>query len=102
VPTPDVSFTVLNVEIEKSGATIEAVNAAFRKAADGPLQGIIRYTEEELVSSDFIGDPASCILDAKTTNVIDGTLVTVYGWYDNEWGYASRCVDMLRFMGSRL
>jgi len=54
------------------------------------------------VSSDFIGDPASCILDAKTTNVIDGTLVTVQGWYDNEWGYASRCVDMLRFMGSRL
>jgi glyceraldehyde 3-phosphate dehydrogenase len=101
VPTPDVSFTVLNVEIEKT-ATIEAVNAAFRKAADGPLQGIIRYTDEELVSSDFIGDPASCILDSKVTNVIDGTLVTVYGWYDNEWGYASRCVDMLRFMGSRL
>ena len=102
VPTPDVSFTVLTVEIEKSGATIDSVNAAFRKAADGPLQGIIRYTEEELVSSDFIGDPASCILDSKTTNVIDGTLVTVQGWYDNEWGYASRCVDMLRFMGSRL
>jgi len=58
--------------------------------------------EEELVSSDYIGDPASCILDAKVTNVIDGTLITVYGWYDNEWGYASRCVDMLRFMGQRL
>ena len=102
VPTPDVSYTILTVEIEKTGATIESVNAAFRKAADGPLQGILRYTEEELVSSDFIGDPASCILDSKTTNVIDGTLVTVQGWYDNEWGYASRCVDMLRFMGSRL
>ncbi|MFN2635916.1 MAG: type I glyceraldehyde-3-phosphate dehydrogenase [Gemmatimonadaceae bacterium] len=102
VPTPDVSFTVLTVEVEKGGATIDAVNAAFRKAAEGPLQGIIRYSEEELVSSDYIGDPASCILDAKTTNVIDGTLVTVQGWYDNEWGYASRCVDMLRFMGSRL
>jgi len=102
VPTPDVSLTCLTVEVEKSGATIETVNAAFRKAAEGPLEGIIRYTEEELVSSDYIGDPASCILDAKTTNVIDGTLVTVQGWYDNEWGYASRCVDMLRFMGARL
>ena len=103
VPTPDVSYTVLTVEIEKSGATKDSVNAAFKQAAaEGPLQGILRYTEEELVSSDFIGDPASCILDAKTTNVIDGTLVTVQGWYDNEWGYASRCVDMLRFMGSRL
>jgi glyceraldehyde 3-phosphate dehydrogenase len=103
VPTPDVSYTVLTVEIEKTGATKESVNAAFKKAAaEGPLQGFLRYTEEELVSSDFIGDPASCILDAKTTNVIDGTLVTVQGWYDNEWGYACRCVDMLRFMGSRL
>src|SRR5712672_955207 len=102
VPTPDVSFTILNVEVEKA-ATKESVNAAFKKAAaEGPLVGILRYTEEELVSSDYIGDPASCILDAKTTNVIDGTLITVHGWYDNEWGYASRCVDMLRFMGSRL
>ncbi|PYO76442.1 MAG: type I glyceraldehyde-3-phosphate dehydrogenase, partial [Gemmatimonadetes bacterium] len=83
--------------------TKASVNEAFKKAAAaGPLQGIIRYTEEELVSSDFIGDPASCILDASTTNVIDGTLVTAQGWYDNEWGYASRCVDLLRFMGQRL
>jgi glyceraldehyde 3-phosphate dehydrogenase len=103
VPTPDVSYTILTVEIEKAGATKESVNAAYKKAAaEGPLQGILRYTDEELVSSDFIGDPASCILDSKTTSVIDGTLVTVQGWYDNEWGYASRCVDMLRFMGSRL
>ena len=102
VPTPDVSFTILNVEVEKA-ATKESVNAAFKKAAtEGPLVGILRYTEEELVSSDYIGDPASCILDAKTTNVIDGTLITVHGWYDNEWGYASRCVDMLRYMGARL
>ena len=103
VPTPDVSFTILTVEVEKTGATKESVNAAFKKAAgEGPLVGILRYEEEELVSSDFIGDPASCILDAKVTNVIDGTLITVHGWYDNEWGYASRCVDMLRFMGQRL
>jgi len=103
VPTPDVSYTILTVEIEKAGATKESVNAAFKKAAaEGPLQGIIRYSEEELVSRDFIGDPASCIIDSLVTNVIDGTLVTAQGWYDNEWGYASRCVDMLRFMGSRL
>jgi glyceraldehyde 3-phosphate dehydrogenase (phosphorylating) len=102
VPTPDVSYTILTVEIEKTGATKESVNAAFKKAAEGSLQGIIRFSDEELVSSDFIGDPASCILDSLTTSVIDGTLVTVQGWYDNEWGYASRCVDMLRFMGSRL
>jgi glyceraldehyde 3-phosphate dehydrogenase len=103
VPTPDVSYTVLTVEIEKSGATKDSVNEAFKKAAaSGPLQGILRYTDEELVSTDFIGDPASCILDSKVTNVIDGTLVTVQGWYDNEWGYASRCVDLLRFMGTRL
>jgi len=102
VPTPDVSLTCLTVEVEKSDVTVDAVNAAFRQAAAGPLQGILRYTEEELVSTDYIGDPSSCILDAKTTNVIDGRLVTVQGWYDNEWGYASRCVDMLRFMGSRL
>jgi glyceraldehyde 3-phosphate dehydrogenase len=101
VPTPDVSFNILVVEVEKA-VTKESVNAAFKAAAEGPLQGILRYTEEELVSSDYIGDPASCILDSKTTNVVDGTLVTVQGWYDNEWGYASRCVDMLRFMGSRL
>ncbi len=103
VPTPDVSYTILTVEIEKAGATKDTVNAAFKKAStEGPLSGVLRYSDEELVSSDFIGDPASCILDSKTTNVIDGTLVTVQGWYDNEWGYASRCVDMLRFMGSRL
>jgi glyceraldehyde 3-phosphate dehydrogenase len=103
VPTPDVSYTVLTVEIEKTGATKESVNDAFKKAAaSGPLHGILRYTDEELVSSDFIGDAASCILDSKVTNVIDGTLVTVQGWYDNEWGYASRCVDLLRYMGQRL
>ena len=101
VPTPDVSFTDLGVEVERP-TTIEEVNAAFRAAAEGPMQGIVEYSEEELVSADYIGNPASCILDAKSTNVVDGTLVKVSGWYDNEWGYASRCVDLLRFMGSRL
>ena len=101
VPTPDVSITDLTVEVER-GTTVEEVNAAFRAAASGPLQGILDYSEEELVSTDYIGNPHSCILDAKSTAVIDGTLVKVSGWYDNEWGYASRCVDLLRFMGARL
>ncbi len=101
VPTPDVSFTDLVVEVERP-TTIAEVNATFREASSGALTGILEYTEEELVSTDYIGNPASCILDAKSTNVIDGTLVKVSGWYDNEWGYASRCVDMLRFMGERL
>jgi glyceraldehyde 3-phosphate dehydrogenase len=102
VPTPDVSFTDLTVEVERK-ITVEEVNAAFKKAAtSGPLQGILAYTEVELVSSDYIGDPHSCILDSKCTNVVDGTLLKVSGWYDNEWGYSSRCVDLLRFMGARL
>jgi glyceraldehyde 3-phosphate dehydrogenase len=102
VPTPDVSFTDLTVEVERP-TTIDEVNAAFKAAeASGPLHGILAYSEEELVSSDYIGNPHSCILDAKSTNVVDGTLVKVSGWYDNEWGYASRCVDLLRFMGARL
>ena len=101
VPTPDVSFTDLTVEVERA-TTVDEVNAAFRRAAEGPLEGILEYTELELVSSDYIGNPASCILDAKSTNVVDGTLVHVSGWYDNEWGYASRCVDLLRYMGARL
>ncbi len=101
VPTPDVSLTDLTVEVERP-TTVAEVNAAFEAAASGALDGILKYTEEELVSSDYIGDPHSCILDAKSTNVIDGTLVKVSGWYDNEWGYSSRCVDMLRFMGARL
>ncbi|HYN81116.1 MAG TPA: type I glyceraldehyde-3-phosphate dehydrogenase [Gemmatimonadaceae bacterium] len=101
VPTPDVSFTDLTVEVEKA-TNVADVNAAFKAAAAGDLSGYLEYTEEELVSSDYIGNPASCIFDAKTTIVVDGTLVKVSGWYDNEWGYASRCVDMLRFMGARL
>jgi glyceraldehyde 3-phosphate dehydrogenase len=101
VPTPDVSFTDLVVEVERA-TTIDAVNAAFRTAAEGPLTGVLAVSEEELVSVDYIGNQYSCTIDAKTTNVIDGTLVKVCGWYDNEWGYASRCVDLLRFIGARL
>jgi glyceraldehyde 3-phosphate dehydrogenase len=102
VPTPDVSFTDLAVVVDRP-VTVEAVNAAFRKAAEaGPLAGILQYTEEELVSCDYIGNPHSCIFDSKCTSVVDGLLVKVSGWYDNEWGYASRCVDLLRYVGARL
>jgi len=101
VPTPDVSLTDLAVVVDKP-VTVDQVNAAFKAAADGPMSGILQYTDEELVSSDFIGNPHSCILDAKSTNVVDGLLVKVSGWYDNEWGYASRCVDLLRYVGARL
>jgi glyceraldehyde 3-phosphate dehydrogenase len=101
VPTPDVSLTELTVEVERA-TSIADVNAAFQAAADGPLKHILQYTEEELVSCDYIGNPHSCILDARSTNVIDGTMVKVSGWYDNEWGYASRCVDLLQYIGARL
>jgi glyceraldehyde 3-phosphate dehydrogenase len=101
VPTPDVSLTELTVEVERA-TSIDEVNAAFRAAAEGPMAGIVAYAEEPLVSSDYIGNPHSCILDSLSTNVVDGTMVKVSGWYDNEWGYSSRCVDLLRFMGARL
>jgi glyceraldehyde 3-phosphate dehydrogenase len=101
VPTPDVSLTELTVEVER-GTTIADVNAAFKAASEGALKGIVQYSEEELVSSDYIGNPHSCILDAKNTNVIDNTMVKVSGWYDNEWGYSVRCVDLLRYVGEKL
>ncbi len=101
VPTPDVSLTDLTVVVDKA-VTVEQVNAAFRTAADGELKGLLQYTEVELVSSDYIGNPHSCIFDSKCTNVVDGLLVKVSGWYDNEWGYASRCVDLLQYIGARL
>ena len=91
----------LAVVVDKA-VSVADVNAAFRKAAEGELKGILQYTEEELVSSDYIGNPHSCILDAKSTNVVDGTLLKVSGWYDNEWGYASRCVDLLQLVGKQL
>ncbi len=75
-------------------ATVEEINDAFRQAAEGPLQGILEYTEEPIVSSDIVGNPHSCIFDALST-MAQGTLVKVVGWYDNEWGYVNRIVDLL-------
>lgn len=101
VPTPDVSLTELTVEVE-SATSVDAINAAMKAAAAGALKGVLAFTEEELVSSDYIGNPHSCIVDGKSTNVIDGTMIKVSGWYDNEWGYASRCVDLLKYVGARI
>ena len=95
------SITELVVEAERA-TSIQEVNAAFEAAATGALAGILQYSTEPLVSSDYIGNAHSCIVDALSTNVIDGTMVKASGWYDNEWGYSSRCVDLLRFVGARL
>ena len=101
VPTPDVSLTDLTCVVERA-VTKDEVNEAFRAASQGALTGILDYSEEPLVSVDYIGNPFSCTLDSLSTIVIDGTLVKVSGWYDNEWGYSSRCVDLLRMVGTRI
>ncbi|MEO1449092.1 MAG: type I glyceraldehyde-3-phosphate dehydrogenase [Bacteroidota bacterium] len=93
VPVPDGSFTDLTVVLKKE-VTAEEVNAALKAAADGPLKGIMEYSEEPLVSSDIVGNPHSCILDAPFTKA-NGKLVKVVGWYDNEWGYSSRVADLI-------
>ncbi len=101
VPTPDVSLTDLTCVVERPVTKAE-VNAAFKAASEGTLAGVLDYSEVPLVSVDYIGNPFSCTLDALSTIVIDGTMVKISGWYDNEWGYSSRCVDLLRFVGARL
>ncbi len=94
VPVADGSITDLVVTVEKTDVTVEEINAAFKAAAEGPLKGILRYTEEPLVSTDIIGDSHSVIFDAQSTMVTDG-LVKVFGWYDNEMGYSTRLVDLV-------
>jgi glyceraldehyde 3-phosphate dehydrogenase len=98
VPTPDVSIVDLTAEVEKR-TTIDEVNAAFKKAAQGALKGILDVSDEPLVSVDYIGSLYSSVVDAMSTNVIDGTLVHVSSWYDNEMGYSARCVDLLAHIG---
>ena len=95
VPTPNVSIVDLNAILDKR-ATGEEVNAALREAASGPLKGILAVSDDELVSIDFRGNPNSSIVDAPYTKVMDGDFLKVLSWYDNEWGYATRCVDLLR------
>jgi glyceraldehyde 3-phosphate dehydrogenase len=99
VPTPDVSIVDLTAQVEKT-TTIDDVNAAFRQAAQGDLKGILDVSDEPLVSVDYIGNLFSSVVDAKSTNVIDGTLVHVSSWYDNEMGYSARCVDLLAYIGT--
>jgi glyceraldehyde 3-phosphate dehydrogenase len=100
VPVPDGSITDLVVKVERS-ATKEEVNAAFKAAAEGPLKGYLYYTEDEIVSSDIVGSPASCTFDASLTMVF-GDQVKIFGWYDNEWGYSCRLVDLAALVASRL
>ncbi len=100
VPTPNVSVVDLNALLEKK-ATGEEVNAALREAAAGPLKGILDVVDAPLVSIDFRGNPHSSIVDAPTTRVMDGDFLKVLSWYDNEWGYAMRCVDLLRAIVER-
>jgi len=100
VPTPNVSIVDLNAVLEKK-ATGEEVNAALREAAAGPLKGILAVSEDELVSIDYRGNANSSIVDAPYTKVMDGDFLKVLSWYDNEWGYASRCVDLLRKIVAR-
>src|SRR5690606_9586816 len=100
VPTADVSLVDLVAELDKP-ATPEEINDAFRKAAAGPMQGILGITDEPLVSSDFIGDSRSSIVDGSLTKVMDGNLAKVVSWYDNEWGYSLRCIDLIKYMHGR-
>jgi glyceraldehyde 3-phosphate dehydrogenase len=97
VPTPNVSVVDLNVIVDKK-TTGEEVNAALREAATGPLKGILAVSDAELVSIDFRGNANSSIVDAPYTKVMDGDFVKVLSWYDNEWGYSSRCVDLLKLL----
>jgi glyceraldehyde 3-phosphate dehydrogenase len=100
VPIPTGSATDLTVTVGRD-TSVEEVNAAFKAAADGALKGYLSYTEDEIVSADIVTDPASCIFDAKLTKVI-GNQVKIVGWYDNEWGYSNRLVDLVGMVGSSL
>jgi glyceraldehyde 3-phosphate dehydrogenase len=100
VPIPTGSATDLTIQVGRE-TTAEEINAAVKAAAEGPMKGYLRYTEDPIVSSDIVTDPASCIFDAPLTKVI-GDQVKVVGWYDNEWGYSNRLVDLITLVGSRL
>jgi len=97
VPTPDASLTDLVALLEKN-VTVEDVNASLKAAAEGPMNGILEYTEDPIVSSDIIGNPSSSVIDGLMTSVLGGKLVKVFSWYDNEWGYSNRCIDLFKKM----
>jgi len=100
VPVPTGSATDLSFEAGRE-TSVEEVNAAVKAAAEGPLKGFLRYTEDPIVSADIVTDPASCIFDAGLTKVI-GNQVKVVGWYDNEWGYSNRLADLITYVGESL
>ena len=99
VPTPDGSLTDFTAILDKE-TNAEEINAAFKAAAGGALSGILEYSEDPLVLADIVGNPHSCVFDALSTNVLEGNMVKILGWYDNEWGYSSRCVDLLNKLGT--
>ena len=100
MPTPNVSIVDLSCQVERA-TTVEEVNGAFKSAAAGPLKGILQYCTDPLVSKDFNGNPHSCIFDATMTAVVDKQLVKAFGWYDNEWGYSNRVVDLIEYVAKR-
>jgi glyceraldehyde 3-phosphate dehydrogenase len=101
VPVPDGSIVDLVTEVERD-VTVDSVNQAFQKAANGPMRGILEYSEDPLVSSDVIGNPHSAVFDSLSTMVLENRLVKVFAWYDNEWGYSNRLVDMIQTMSKYL
>jgi glyceraldehyde 3-phosphate dehydrogenase len=100
VPTPNVSVIDLVVELKKE-ATADAINASLRRAAEGPLKGVLQYSEEPLVSSDLIGNEHSSIVDATLTMILEGNMAKILSWYDNEWGYSSRLRDLILYISKR-
>jgi len=100
IPTSDVSVVDLTVRLEK-GATYDEIKAAVKEAADGPLKGILNYTEDDVVSTDFLGNPASSIFDAKAGISLNNNFAKLISWYDNEWGYSARCCDLLIYIAQK-
>jgi glyceraldehyde 3-phosphate dehydrogenase len=101
VPTPTVSVVDFTADVSKATSADE-INAAFKAAAEGPMKGILGVSDEPLVSSDFRGDSRSSIIDSASTMVLGGTMVKVIAWYDNEWGYSSRCADLVSLVAAKL
>ena len=97
MPTPNVSIVCLTALVAKK-TTRDELNALFKAAAEGELKGILKYETDQLVSSDFIGNPHSSIVDAALTQVIDGDFIEVQAWYDNEWGFSNRMIDLARYV----
>ncbi len=100
VPTPDVSVVDLTVNLA-TPTTYDAIKQAMRTAAEGPMQGVLGYTEDEVVSADFVGETCTSVFDANAGIALTDTFVKVVAWYDNEWGYSCKCLDLIRHIASR-